>query len=151
MGFCNLVSSRARLLILVIVSYPISQERAKFYASTLQASWQAHFINPGDHFVVINNICLHPSGSAFVTTGTDGRICLWDLQNYSLLRSIHPLEHSVLAVAFHGHTFICGGKDGGGAEAACGLFNKIVAWDLSDLSHHNALKDIIHRLAKTAS
>lgn len=60
-------------------------------------------------------------------------MCLWDIQTFSLLRSIKPLEHSVTAIAFHQSKIVCGGKDGGGSDNACGLFAKTVLWDLSQL------------------
>jgi WD40 repeat protein len=100
---------------------------------SLTTSWQAHFNGHKITGPVLNNILLHPSGVAFITTGTDGAVCLWDIQTYSLLRSIKPLDHSVLAVAWHGMTLICGGKDGGGVDNACGAFNKIVTWNVAQL------------------
>lgn len=77
-------------------------------------------------------ILLHPSGDAFVTTGTDGRLRLWDLSTYACLREVKPFEHSVLpgTLAWNGDTLLCAGKDGSPANA-CGDFCRVVAWDLS--------------------
>lgn len=100
---------------------------------TLLATWQAHFDGNPRVGPILNSILLHPSGRAFVTAGTDGRVCLWDIQTFSLFRSIKPLEHSVTAIAFHESKIVCGGKDGGGPNNACRLFAKTVLWDLSKL------------------
>lgn len=83
---------------------------------------------------MLNQLFLHPSRSAFVSTGTDGVVCLWDIETWSLLRSIKPLEHSVTAVGWHGSTLVVGGKDGGGEANSCGLFSKFVTWDLGRLT-----------------
>jgi len=39
----------------------------------------------------------------------------------------------VTAFAWHGSSFICGGKDGGGAENTCAAFYKAVAWDVTQI------------------
>ncbi|KAF2433199.1 WD40 repeat-like protein [Tothia fuscella] len=115
--------------------------------SKLLSSWQAHFDGPVIG-TVINNIMLHPRKDVFITTGTDGRVCLWDLATYSLLRTIKPLEHAVLpnAAAWNGTTFICGGKDGGGAANVCGAFNKIVTWDLAHTTLEDGVEDEFRQL-----
>ncbi|KAF2667471.1 WD40 repeat-like protein [Microthyrium microscopicum] len=100
----------------------------------LQHSWQAHF---GGHRLVgpvLNKILLHPSKEAFITTGTDGNVCLWNLKTYELFRRIKAFEHSVLreTVIWLNNKLICAGKDGA-PENSCGDFIRVVVWDLEKL------------------
>jgi WD40 repeat protein len=83
---------------------------------------------------IVNKILLHPSGEAFVTTGTDGRIRLWDLSTYECLREIKPFEHSTLpsTIAWTGNTLLCAGKDGSPANT-CGDFCRAIEWDLTEI------------------
>ena len=81
---------------------------------------------------IVNKILLHPSGNAFVTTGTNGRIRLWDLNTYECLREIKPFEHSTLpnTIAWIGNMLLCAGKDGS-PENSCGDFCRAIEWDLT--------------------
>jgi WD40 repeat protein len=99
-----------------------------------QNSWQAHFGGNPNVGPIANRVLLHPSGDAFVTTGTDGRIRLWDLHTYECLREIKPFEHSTLpnTIAWSGNTLLCAGKDGSPANV-CGDFSRVIAWDLAQL------------------
>jgi WD40 repeat protein len=97
----------------------------------VEKSWQAHFGGNRKVGPIVNKILLHPSGNAFVTTGTDGRIRLWDLSTYECLREIKPFEHSTLpkTIAWTGNTLLCAGKDGSPANV-CGDFCRVIEWDL---------------------
>lgn len=83
---------------------------------------------------VLNKILLHPSGEAFITSGTDGRIRLWDLSTYECIREIKPFEHSTLpgTFAWYGNALLCAGKDGS-PENVCGDFVRTITWDLTRL------------------
>jgi hypothetical protein len=73
---------------------------------------------------------------------------LWDIETFSLLRSINPFEKSVIpgTVSWRGSTLICGGKDGGEVESACGAFNKIVTWDVAQLSTEDGYTESFEQL-----
>jgi WD domain, G-beta repeat len=102
--------------------------------SKLEKSWQAHFDGHPIVGPVLNKILLHPSGETFVTTGTDGRIRLWDLGTYECVREIKPFEHSTLphTISWYGNTLLCAGKDGS-PKNTCGDFVRAIAWDLTRL------------------
>jgi WD40 repeat protein len=95
-------------------------------------SWQAHFGGNRAVGPIVNKVLLHPSGNAFITTGTDGRIRLWDLSTYECIREIKPFEHSTLpgTIAWAGSTLLCAGKDGSPANV-CGDFCRVIEWDLT--------------------
>jgi WD40 repeat protein len=95
-------------------------------------SWQAHFIGNRVVGPIVYKILLHPSSDAFVTTGTDGHIRLWDLSTYEIIREIKPSEHSTLpgTIAWIGNTLLCAGKDGSPANT-CGNFCRVMEWDLT--------------------
>lgn len=128
------------------VLYGISEIFLLTWLSSLLATWQAHFGGIPQVGPVLNNIIMHPSGKAFVTTGTDGVACVWDLETYARLRCIHPLEHAVMAVTFFNNILVCGGKDGGGKKDVCGLWSKTVTWDLSQLELKEEIEENYEQL-----
>ena len=114
----------------------------------LKTSWQAHFDGNPITGPVLNGMTLHPSGSTFITTGTDGRTCMWDLNTYTLLRSIKALENSIISdtIAWYGKILVVGGKDGGGDENICGDFTRLLTWDLSQLTLPPGTNEVFRQL-----
>ena len=100
-------------------------------------TWCAH--SPAS---TVNHLIRHPSG--LISAGTDGRICLWDMETFntsstassipppSLLGSIQAFDHAVTATtlldAGNDPYIISGGKDGGDADDVCGLDAKVILW-----------------------
>jgi hypothetical protein len=75
---------------------------------------------------------LHPSGEAFVTTGSDGAVRLWCLATYRQLRQIQPFSHDISAGCFFDEQFVSGGIQMSEEDNNL-LQNTPTVWNLSDL------------------
>ena len=94
---------------------------------------------------VLNRICLHPSGLAFITTETDGSIRLWGISSYLLLQEIKPTEYSVVAATWHQNFFISSSVAYGGSEYDASARNLLKCWNLTTFARPAEKEELVQQ------